>query len=135
MNEIVSEKIERLFSMFEEMGESEVGIRYTITPGYSSDIDTSYAKEWLRLKQEKRDLAASEKRDTREEETLAIAKEANRLASEANSIARVEAAAASRSARYAMYAALIAATVAIAGNIDNIMELINKIIKLLQIPV
>jgi hypothetical protein len=129
MDETIFEKQERLFAMFEKMGESEVSIIYTITPGYSPDRDTPYAQEWLRLKQEKRDFVASEKRDTREEETLAIAKEANLLAAEANSIARVEAAAASRSARYAMYAAAVAATVAIAGYKDQILELIQLLQK------
>jgi hypothetical protein len=80
MNETVSEKREKLFTMFETMGESEVQIRYTITPGYSPSLDVPYAKEWLRLKQEERDLAASEKRDSREEETLSIAKRANQIA-------------------------------------------------------
>lgn len=67
MDEAILEKKERLFAMFEKMGESEVSIRYTFIPGYSPDIDTPYAQEWLRLKQEKKDLAASEKRDAREE--------------------------------------------------------------------
>lgn len=129
MDESILEKKERLFASFETMGESEVSIRYTITPGYSPNIDTPYAQEWLRLKQEKRDLAASEKRDAREEETLAIAKEANRLASEANSIARLQAAAASRSARYAMYSAAIATTAAIAGYKDQIYELISLFLR------
>ena len=68
--------------------------------------------------------ASSIKREAREEETLAIAKEANKLAREANSIARLEAAAASRSARYAMYAAVIAAIGAITANKEKIYELI-----------
>ena len=65
----------------------------------------------------------SAKRDTREEETLAIAKEANRLASEANDIVRSQTKAAWRAARCAMYAALVAATVAVASYKDQILGL------------
>jgi hypothetical protein len=43
---------------------------------------------WLRSKQAISEADSSAKRDTREKEILAIAKEANRLASEANSFAR-----------------------------------------------
>ena len=70
-------------------------------------------ESWLRSKQIISNALGASKRDAREEATLSIAKEANRLASEANSIARLEAAAASRSARWAMYAAIIAAISAI----------------------
>ena len=70
---------------------------------------------WLRSKQVTADASHASKRDAREEATLSIAKEANRLASEANSIARLEAAAASRSAMWAKYAAIIAAIAAIAA--------------------
>ncbi len=80
MGESILEKKERLFAMFEEMGESEVSIRYAFTPGYSPNTDMPYAHEWLRLKQKERDLDASSKRDAREEQTLLIAKRANRIA-------------------------------------------------------
>lgn len=64
--------------------------------------------------------------NAREIETLSIAKEANRLASEANAIARLEAAAAARSARYAMYAAFIAAIGAVIATKSEIYALIFK---------
>lgn len=68
-------------------------------------------ESWLRSK-----LASlTSKRDEREEITLSIAKQANLLASEANSIARIEAAAAARSARWAKYAAIIAGIAATAA--------------------
>lgn len=70
----------------------------------------SEVEGWLRSKQVAADREASFKRDAREKETLAIAKEANR-------IARDEAAAAARSARWAKIAAIIAAIAAIAGPI------------------
>ena len=63
------------------------------------------------------------RRDAREDETLSIAKEANRLASEANVIARSQTRAAWRAARYAMYAALIAAAAAAASYKDQILAL------------
>jgi hypothetical protein len=65
----------------------------------------------------------SARRDAREEETLAIAKEANRLASEANDIARSQTAAAWRAARYGMYAAAIAAAAALASYKDQVLAL------------
>jgi hypothetical protein len=88
--------------------------------------DKAQASSWLEEKRIEREVEASSKRDAREEETLAIAKEANLLASEANSFARLQAVAASRSARYAMYAAAIAATVAIAGYKDQIFSIIEN---------
>ena len=76
---------------------------------------------WLRSKQVTADAIHASTRDAREEETLAIAKEANQLASEANSIAHLEAAAASRSARWAKYAAIIAAISAIAAIVMTVL--------------
>jgi hypothetical protein len=63
------------FAKFETYGESEVRIQ--INKGIWSEqnrIMLGYAQEWLRLKDESRSLEASVKRDTREEETLSIAK-------------------------------------------------------------
>lgn len=77
----------------------------------------SEIEAWVRSKQLASMKSDAVKRDEREEATLAIAKEANRLASEANSIACSEAAAAARSARWAKYAAIIAAIAAILGPI------------------
>jgi hypothetical protein len=79
---------------------------------------------WLRSKHAVAEADSSAKRDAREEATLAIAKEANRLASEANSIARLDVAAASRSARWAMYAAIIAAIGALIATKDQIFTFI-----------
>lgn len=131
MNESVSEKKERLFAIFEKMGESDVGIKYTTTPGYSADLDTPFAQEWLRLKQEERDLASSAKRDAREEETLSIAKralaiaeEANRIATEDLAAAKSSAASAREQARWAMWAAIIATIVAIIAAKDQILAFI-----------
>ncbi len=81
-------------------------------------------EDWLRSEQSVTDSEASDKRDAREEKILAIAKEANRFASEANAIARLEAATAARSSRYAMYAAIIAATIMLVDNKDQILALI-----------
>ncbi|MCX5806709.1 MAG: hypothetical protein NT010_11715 [Proteobacteria bacterium] len=85
-------------------------------------------ESWLRSKQVAAFADASSKRDAREEETLAVAKDANLLASEANSfareantIARDEAAAAARSARWAKIAAIVAAVAAIASTITAIV--------------
>ena len=91
--------------------------------------DKAQSWAWLEEKRIEREVDAASKRDAREEETLSIAKDANRLASDANSVARLQAAAASRSARYAMYAAIIAAIAAISANKDQIFELILLILK------
>jgi hypothetical protein len=56
---------------------------------------------------------ASAMRDVREEETLSIAKEANRIASEALVIAKSSLDSASEQARWAKWAAIIAMTAAI----------------------
>jgi hypothetical protein len=64
------------------------------------------AVAWLGEQQALRDEASASKRDAREEETLAIAKEANRIAFEAR-IAAFE------QARWAKWAAIIATVVAI----------------------
>ena len=61
-------------------------------------------EHWLKAKEAERALASSSKRDAREAETLAIAKEANRIAS--------------RAERWAMYAA-IAAVIALSISIAN----------------
>ena len=66
----------------------------------------------------------AKRRDELDAETIAIAKEANRLAVEAYTIARSEAAAAARSARYSMYAALIAAVSAVFSAKEQIHALI-----------
>jgi hypothetical protein len=75
----------------------------------------SEVEAWLQAKRLESEASNAAKRHEREEGTLAIAEKANRLASEANSIARLEAAAAARSARWAKYAAIIAALSAIAA--------------------
>lgn len=67
---------------------------------------------WLRLKESEIALSSSSKRDAREEETLAIAKEAN-------AIARSQSAAAWRAARYSMYAAIIATIAAIIATLKT----------------
>lgn len=78
-------------------------------------LGCSRCHRWLRRK-------SDEHRDRREEETLSLAKEANRLAFEANSIARLEAASAARSSRYAMYAAIIAAVAIVIDNKEDIFK-------------
>ena len=74
----------------------------TILSKISSDVWSAQKKQWASDFLNKR---SSCKRNAREEETLAIAKDANRIASEALKIAREQ-------ARWAMWAAIIA-TIAI----------------------
>jgi hypothetical protein len=89
----------------------------------------SFVSDWVAEKEDELRAADSARRDAREAETLSIAREANRLASEANSIARLEAAAASRSARYAMYASIVAVIGAITANKTDIFDFIKLLLK------
>jgi len=109
---------------FEKLGLDEARRQF----GHRTDEVGKFFGIWSAEEQRKLDEVAASKRDAREEATLSIAKEANRLASEANSIARIEAAAASRSARYAMYAAAIAAIGAITANKDQISTFIFNLL-------
>lgn len=107
---------------FERLGEHSV--RLKIESLSSDDAFVVEGNVWLRLKSKERAASADASRSTREEEVLSIAKEANRLASEANATARLAATAATRSSRYAMYAAIIAVTAMIIDNHDQIIEFI-----------
>ena len=100
--------------------DNELEVRDRIAHGQYNAQGLAIAQEWLRRKEYARMTASSAMRDTREEETLSIAKEAN-------AIARLEAAAAAQSARYAMYAAVIAAIGAIIAAKSEIYNLILKI--------
>ena len=94
-----------LYAELEAMGEAEV--RITLAKGlFLMGQETNLAQEWLRVKDEERVAASSSKRNAREEEILSIAKEANRIASEAR-------AAAFEQARWAKWAAIVATVAAI----------------------
>ena len=80
---------------FEEQGETWV--RHLLHTTDNKD-DKAQASAWLSEQQIARDLEASSKRDAREEETLKIAKRANRIAIIAATSATVAAIAAITSA-------------------------------------
>ena len=95
-------------------------------PGILDD-GTLEAIRWLEEKDETERATSSAKRDSREEETLSIAKEAlsiakdaNRIASEDLEEARASAASAREQARWAMWAAIIATVAAIIAAYDHI---------------
>lgn len=74
----------------------EAGVRARLaSPHGYQDSYKPLVKEWLREQGAKRDAASSAKRDAREEETLAIAKEANDIARSASFAASAAAASAS----------------------------------------
>ena len=77
-----------------EAQNDESKVRIAIASGHYNPNEAAVAQDWLKRKEEARSAAASAKRDSREEETLAIAKEANKIAS--------------RAERWAMYAAIAA---------------------------
>jgi hypothetical protein len=91
---------------FERAGRAAIRVqqdanRATGAPMQDREIE---ARKWMAELDEADALAAAEKRDAREEETLSIARDANRIAS--------------RAERWAMYAA-IAAVVALVISIVN----------------
>lgn len=88
--------------VFEKHGETGTRFLFAGKPG---EIGRS-ADAWLAEMQAQRDAECSTRRDAREEETLSIAKEANRIASEART-------AAFEQARWAKWAAIIATVAAI----------------------
>lgn len=110
-----NEKLSSYFKEFDELGESFVRSMIA-SDGWGSYDKPKHgaAVEWARHKDEERALTASSRRDTREERTLTIAEEANRLASRANRIAMI---------------AVIIAVIAITRSTiwDIIQWLLNKI--------
>ncbi len=68
------------YEVFERIGESQTRLELTSGSWGERGPVVAAAQEWLRLKEENRILEASSRRDAREEETLAIARRANRIA-------------------------------------------------------
>jgi len=95
---------------------------------YCTHEETPIIEEWLRRKDEERGLASSSKRDAREEETLSIAKEANRIASSALTEARF----ANRSRWKDRISTIIAIIIAATAAREDIIWLISWLLK--QIP-
>jgi hypothetical protein len=78
------------FDDFESQGEPSVRIQVDLGSWEAFEKPRhAVAKEWLRLKDEERAAASSEKRDAREEETLAIARRALANSARANTIAAI----------------------------------------------
>jgi hypothetical protein len=92
----MTEEYDKLSAQLEELGETEVRIRFA--HGAWSERNKRYVEVWLKSKDRGREEASSAKRDAREEETLSIAKEANSIASRALLIAEADLAAARSSA-------------------------------------
>ena len=112
-----------LYAELESMGEAEV--RITLAKGlFLMGQQTNLAQEWLRGKDEERVSVSSNKRDAREEETLSIARRALAIAEDANSIATRDLAAAVSQARWAKWAAILAAIAAVIATKDQILALI-----------
>ncbi len=118
---------------FEGLGESAVRASMACGDWKKLPIKHGYAVEWCRLKEAERAAVFASTRDEREEETLAIVKEANDIArsasfaasaaaaaaSEANTIARSNSRRAWRAeiiASIAAGAAIVAAVAAVMGS-------------------
>ena len=121
-----------LFAKCEKDGE-EIVRKSLADKTYCSHSETPIIEEWLRRKDEERAIASSSKRDAREEETLAIAKEANRIASSALAETRAEARLSRRSRwidRIIPIIAIIIAAIAAREEIKWLISwLIDKIFK------
>jgi hypothetical protein len=89
--------------LFESLGES--GVRARLEQWKAGELQCIEAKEWLSVF----DAERSARRDAREEETIELAREANRIASEANRVASRAELRARNANIWAAIAALIAA--------------------------
>ena len=110
-------------------GTNEDVLRYEIESGkhVSSPLRLAAAKVSLAKREDARALAASDKRDAREEETLSIAREANRIAESAAATAAFAASTATDALRIAKHertATVIAAIAAIVAAIAAMYTLI-----------
>jgi hypothetical protein len=84
--------------------DNELSVRERLAAGKYNTWQSGVVNEWLRRKSEERQSTFEARLEAREEETLAAAREANRIAS--------------RAERWAMYAA-IAAVIALIISITN----------------
>ena len=98
------------WTVFDSLGESQVRMQFEDASG---DVGVQ-AREWLTLKELERSAASAAKRDAREEETLSIAREANRIASSASSSAR-------RANKIAATAAMLATAATIIATVIGVM--------------
>ena len=102
----------------------ENAVRIAIASGHYNPYDSAVAQEWLRRREEERSASSAAKRDTREEETLSIAKEANSIAARALEIANSQSVAAFEQARWAKWAAIVATIAALIATKDQIISLV-----------
>jgi carbonic anhydrase len=102
----------------------EIGVRNALAAGRFSSTLAPVAKEWLKQREDSRAAESSNKRDSREEETLSIARRALSIAEDANAIATRDLAAAVSQARWAKWAAIVATVAATIATKDQILALI-----------
>ena len=112
-------------ALFEKLeAEGEESVRINSIKGIYQGRKGDLVQGWLRDKDASRAESSSAKRDAREEETLAVAKEANAIARSASFAATAAAAAASEAnaiARSNRKVAIAAAVIAIATAIAQII--------------
>ncbi|MGH8520972.1 MAG: hypothetical protein ACREU9_06045 [Gammaproteobacteria bacterium] len=92
-------------------------VRQRIAGGKYNDHHKSLAQEWLRRREESRASEAATRAESRDEETLSIAREANLIAR-----------AASREVRIDRYIAIIAVIIAAIAARDDIVWLIGRVL-------
>ena len=122
-------KFEEFTKQLVSLGEAEV--RAKLLQRIWNYPRKEWATAWLGLEEKNRALAAESRAETREEESITIAKRALSLATEANRIAsedlfaaRSSAAGAFDQARWARWAAVIAAVAAIIAAKNEILVLV-----------
>ena len=111
-----------LSALDEENNEYEVRERLSL--GRYNSRMAKLAEEWLRRKEDSRQAELLSRSQSREEESLLIAKRALSVASEANRIASSARDSAMAQARWAMWATIIAIIAAIIAIKDEILKLI-----------
>lgn len=110
-----------LFAKCERVGEDTVR-KLLAGKTFCTHDEIPIVEEWLRRKDKERAVASSSKRDVREEETLSIAKEANRIALDAFSFTR-------RSRRADRIMTITAITIAVIAAREDIIWLISWLLK------
>jgi hypothetical protein len=121
------------FTSLEAKG--EVQVRLELATHIYNEQRAKLAREWLVQKDQTRTQVDAQRSTAREEETLAIAREALLTAREANRIsetnvlaAKISAASAQTQARWAKWAAVIATVAAIIAAKDDLLRLMARVL-------
>lgn len=107
-----------------DVDDNELAVRETLAAGRYNSRRAALAQEWLRRREDARQVEATTRAQAREDESLSIARSALSAAIEANRIASEARNSAAAQARWAMWAAIIAAVAAVIAVKDQVVVLI-----------